>query len=724
MLLTRTAIFASPLGERLAFYSMTGREALGQLFSYEVDLLASEDSIDLSELLGQNATIVLERSDGSLRHFNGFVTQFSLIGEHGNFTRYRATLHPWLWFLSQKRNSRIFQRKSVPEIAQQLFREHGMSDFEIMLSGDYRIWDYLVQYRESDLNFVSRVLEQEGIYYFFKHADGKHKLVLADSSSAHEAAPGYETVPYFPPMAREQRQQEHLDSWTATRQIRQGVITLADFNFETPSAYLGAQVSAPLGYNRGEYDIYDYPAEVTLLPEAESQARIRLEEHQADFEVLSGTGPVRGLMAGNRFALSQYPREDQNRDYLVVNASYEIHVTEFESNVVQDEEPEFRFQLAAIDAKRPYRAPRITPKPRVEGPQTAIVVGDGKNADIWTDVYGRVKVKFHWVREEQPGDSNEEQNSCWVRVSQAWAGKGWGSMHIPRVDQEVIVDFLEGDPDRPIITGRVYNAEQTVPYGLPVNATQSGIKSRSTPDGGANNYNELRFEDKKGEEELHIQAEKTMSTLVKKDRSASVGGSDSVSVSGDRSVSVNGNLSVSVKGNGSGPTQSTHSVTGKHLLDATDEITVKAPNKITFVCGGSSITMTPDRIVVAAGGGGGMVIDFVVNGKSKGGGELMLDANAFLKGNGNASLFLSDFFRAESAAGTQLAMNADATLTAKTEVKIEGLSVTATGQMDATLKGGAGSVQCQMAGTTVGGPNVNVNGDAQVGIAGPLIKIG
>jgi type VI secretion system secreted protein VgrG len=679
-------MFASPLGERLAFYSMTGRETLGQLFSYEVDLLSPEDSIDLSELLGQNATVVLERSDGSLRQFNGVVTQFALIGEHGNFARYRATLRPWLWFLSQNRNSRIFQRKGVPEIVQLLFREHGVSDFEVALSGEYRIWDYLVQYRESDLNFVARVLEQEGIYYFFKHEDGKHTLVLADSSSAHEPAPGYETVPYFPPLARERRQEEHIDTWTASRQIRQGVVTLTDFNFETPSAYLGAQASAPLGHNRGEYDIYDYPAEVALPPEAEAQAKIRLEEHQADFELLRGGGPVRGLFAGSRFALSQFPREDQNRDYLVVSAGYEIRVAEFESNVVHDQEPLFRFQLSAIDAKRPYRAPRITRKPRVEGPQTAIVVGDGENAEIWTDVYGRVKVKFHWVRDELQGDSGDEQNSCWVRVSQVWAGQGWGSMHIPRVHQEVIVDFLEGDPDRPIITGRVYNAEQTVPYDLPGNATHSGIKSRSTPDGATSNFNEIRFEDKKGEEELHIQAEKNLTTLVKNDqvseikhdqketitndqttnvqhdRSVTVTNNDTLLVSGDCSIHIKGNLAFKVDGAGqsSSPIKSSMGITGSYNMNASDSVSISAPTSITLSCPGSSITIEPGKITLSAGDGAQIVLDANVLAQSNDGAKVVLDANALTQSSGGAKVVLDANALTQSSGGAKLVLDSNA----------------------------------------------------------------
>jgi type VI secretion system secreted protein VgrG len=481
-LLNRTAYFTSPLGEALIFYSMRGREALGRLFSYEVDLLSNDDSIDLSKLLGQGASVAMERTDGSTREFTGFVTDFSLIGEYGNYARYRATLRPWLWFLGQNRNSRIFQGKSVPDIVKELMRERGFSDVEDALIGHYDAWEFLVQYRESDLNFISRMLEQEGIYYFFKHESGKHTLVLADSANAHHTSPGYERVPYYPPMVRETREQEHVDTWVLSRQIRQGHVSLRDFNFNYPTPFQGEK-DAPFPDPGGSLELYDYPAEINVkdatgaVKATDALAEIRLEEHQADYETVRGAGPLRGLMAGNKFTLTQYAREDQNKEHLVVSASYELHVVEYESKIAADKEPAFRFELVAIDAKRPYRAPRITRKPVVEGPQTAIVVGDPSH-EIWTDEFGRVQVQFHWDREGQ----RDQNSSCYVRVSQAWAGMGWGSTHIPRIGQEVIVDFLEGDPDRPIITGRVYNADNPPPYrDVP---TQSGFKSQSTPNGG------------------------------------------------------------------------------------------------------------------------------------------------------------------------------------------------------------------------------------------------
>ena len=737
MFLTRSAAFASPLGERVAFYSMTGREVLGQLFTYEVDLLSSDDSIDLSELLGQAGTVVLERIDGTVREFTGFVTQFSLVGEHGNYARYRAVMRPWLWFLGQNRNSRIFQAQSVPDIVKDLFRERGFSDVEDKLQGKYTKWEYLVQYGESDFNFISRILEQEGIYYYFKHETGKHTLVLADAPTAHEPNKGYEVVPYFPPMARETRQEEHLDSWVLSRQIRQGIVTLRDFNFNYPKPFEGDK-SAPFKEPGSNLELFDYPAQINEASDQESikataaLAEIRLEEHQADYEVVRGGGPVRGLNAGCTFKLSQFPRDDQHKDFLVVSGNYQIQVAEFESNVVAEKEPVFRFQLTAIDAKRPYRSPRVTRKPVVEGPQTAIVVGD-PNQEIWTDDYGRVKVQFHWDRRGK----RDQNTTCWVRVSQAWAGQGWGSVHIPRRDQEVIVDFLGGDPDRPIITGRVYNHDNPAPY--PKIPTQSGFKSHSYPGGGDDNFNELRFEDKKGEEELHIQAEKDLSTLVKHDRSTTILHNDSLSIQGDQFIHIHGNLSMTVDGvtdkdnpDKSKPIKSSMAVTGAHDMKASDSITLTAPNKITLSVPGSSITLTPGGVVISAGGGASISLDSIIKaaaaGKAQltlddkvhattpGNSELQLDAKVHIKSGGGADILMDPNILAKSSTGSQVLIDGAAVL-------LDAKTVKGTGSVDASIVSGPASMKCTPAGAEVNSPNTNVKGSALVNIAAPLVKI-
>ena len=729
MTLQRTAVFASPLGEGpLLFYSMSGREALGRPFLYEVDLLSHDVNIDLSALLGQPASVALERNDGTVREFTGIVTNFALVGRHGKFVRYRAELRPWLWLLGNRVNSRIFQNQKVPDVVMGMFREHGWTDFQPLLSGEYRNWEYLVQYRESDLNFVSRLMEQEGIYYYFKHADGKHTLVLADSYTAHETSVGNEQLQYFPPLERERRDVEHVDGWLTSRRIRSGSYSLVDYNFKRPSSLVTSQRSAPNDHAQASAERFDYPGGFYEPSEAMEQARLRLEEHQADHEVAEGTATARGLLAGSLFTLVDFPRDDQNKEYLVTEAIHELRTSEYESGQMADVEADYRLRFVAIDAKRPYRAPRLTPKPIVEGPQPAVVVGQA-GQEIWTDEYGRVRVQFFWDREGK----RDESSSCFVRVAQIWAGSGWGGMHLPRIGHEVIVDFLEGDPDRPIIVGRVYNADNMPPYELPANQTQSGIKSRSSVGGGPDNFNELRFEDKKGQEEVYLQAEKDHNVHVKnnqshnviKNRSASVGGDDSVSVSGNRSVSVTGNLSVTVSGKGGKAPHSSLSVTGKHNVHASDTIDMDAPTHVKFVCGGSSITIEPGKITISAGGGASVVLDANLLAKSQPGTQLKLDADALAEASTGAKLKLSSDVLAQAQANAKMTLTSSAVVEAPGDITLDAVNVRSKGKSTAVLEVGGSSVDVRAPTTTISAPIVNVNGTGTlVSIMAPTIKIG
>ena len=370
MSLPRTAVFASPLGEgALLFYSMSGREALGRPFLYEVNLLSHDFDIDLSALLGQPASVALERKDGSLREFTGIVTHFALMGRHGKFVRYRAELRPWLWLLGNRVNSRIFQNQTVPAVLKAMFREHGWTDFQPVLYGEYRTWEYLVQYRESDLNFVSRLMEQEGIYYYFKHADGKHTLVLADSYSAHETSTGNEALPYFPPLERQQREVEHVNRWQASRQIRSGKYAVVDYNFKRATTLVTAERSTPNEHSHADAELFDFPGGFYEATEATEQAKVRLEEHQADYELVEGSATARSLTAGSLFSLTDFPREDQNKEYLITEAIHEIRTSEYESGT----DGRHRAGLPAAFRRDRRQAPiphaAITPKPVVEGPQ-------------------------------------------------------------------------------------------------------------------------------------------------------------------------------------------------------------------------------------------------------------------------------------------------------------------------------------------------------------------
>ena len=491
----------TPLGtDVLLLKKATISEALSQPFDIDLQLLSRQEDIHFEDLLGENATLRIELPESQTRYFNGNFSDFSQTGNSGDFAVYHATLRPWLWFLSQTTDCRIYQNKTVPEIIKGIFRDYGFSDFEERLSQDYHEWNYCVLYRESYFDFVSRLMEREGIYYYFRHDNGKHTLVLADSYSAHELIPGHETLSYYPPNTATVRDEQYISQWRVAKKIQPGRVMLNDFDFERPKADLSAHSSLVRDHVQSDYEVYDYPGEYQIHDPGESYARTRMEALQSQFEIIRGTSDVRVLQTGALFKLDQHPRENQNREYLILSVTHTIQSDAYRSTD-QSGGSTYTNAFSAMESATPYRPLQHTPKPKVQGPQTAIIVGPA-GEEIYTDEYGRVKLQFHWDRYGQA----DENASCWIRVSQLWAGKGWGGMTIPRIGQEVIVEFLEGDPDHPIVTGRVYNGDHRTPYKLPQFATRSGIKSQSSKGGGG--FNEIRFEDKKGEEQVFLHAER------------------------------------------------------------------------------------------------------------------------------------------------------------------------------------------------------------------------
>ncbi len=541
----------TPLGpDELLILRMEGHEELGRLFEYTVDLLSDNESVSPDDLLGKKMTIEMDMVNTTKRYFDGYVSRFTQVGHIAYFAHYRATLRPWFWLLTQTSDCRIFQNKTVPDIVKEVFGDNGFSDFEERLSGSYREWEYCVQYRETDFNFVSRLLEQEGIYYFFKHVSGKHTMVLCDDYSSHSALEAYAQIPYLPATeAGSSRWRDYIHSWKFSKSVRPGKYAHTDYDFKKPKSDLSANALMPRSHPYSDYEIYDYPGEYEIPPDGESYARHRIQELQGAHEVLEGKGNARGVSTGGLFSMTEHPRGDQNREYLVTGASYELQADGFESVPEIAEGPLYGCEFSCMDTKEGFRAPRTTPKPMVQGPQTALVVGPS-GEEIYTDEYGRVKLQFHWDRY----GSKDENSSCWVRVAQVWAGKNWGAIHIPRIGQEVIVDFLEGDPDRPIVTGRVYNADQMPPYDLPANMTQSGIKSRSTKGGNPSTFNEIRFEDKKGSEQLYVHAEKNQDNIVENnettsvgnDRTEDVGHDETITIGNDRTESVGNNEQITI----------------------------------------------------------------------------------------------------------------------------------------------------------------------------------
>ena len=522
----------TPLPEgTLKFSSMTAVEELGRLFDYRVIALSEKNDIDPNALLGKRVSVAVERSDRQYRQFNGVVTSAGLEGAKGRHFSYVLTIRPWLWLLSRRADTRIFQNKSVPEIIKDVFQPYS-NDLSDKLQGTYPKLDYCVQYRETDFNFVSRLMEQEGIYYFFTHTADKHMMVIADKPSVHVAVTGHAEFKYRP-QSLGAIDFECIDEWRFSHEIQPGKVTLNDYDFEKPASKLFVSAEQTRGHAANKSEFYDQPGEYIAKGEGERYAHVRLEELQARHSSAHGHATATAITIGHRFSLAEHPRKDQNREHIVVATRIDMRDAGLEAGTAS--EASYHCQFTALDSREVFRPQRITPKPVVPGLQTAIVVGPAGN-EIYTDKHGRVKVQFFWDRLGK----NDANSSCWIRVSHPWAGKGWGVQALPRIGHEVVVAFLEGDPDRPIIVGSVPNGENLTPYELPANATVSTMKSRSTLNGESTNFNELRFEDKKGEEHVWFQSEKDHFHLVKNDVVQSIGNDEFITVTNDRKEKIGG----------------------------------------------------------------------------------------------------------------------------------------------------------------------------------------
>jgi len=577
----------TPLGEDvLLFHGMSAREEMSRPFEYQLDLLSSKDDVKFDDILGKNVTIKFGLPDDATRFYNGYVTRVAQGGMYGRYHRYLATVRPWLWFLTRTADCRIFQEMTVPEIIKKVFADHPAADFKLELTAAYRKWTYCVQYRETDFNFVSRLLEQEGIGYYFRHTDGHNTLVLTDSTSKHTPVANYEQLSFIGPEQQVKPELEHVHAWDFGCEIQPGMYVHDDYDLERPSVELKTTKTLPRGYTPSDYEVYDYPGLYLQRPDGEQYASVRIDEMGTQFETARGATNARGLTVGAVVTLEDHPRADQNREYLIVGASQDLAFEDYES-LPEAGGTGYRCAFVAMPAAQQFRPKRATPKPFVQGPQTAVVVGPA-GEEIFTDKYGRVKVQFHWDRLGK----KDENSSCWIRVSHPWAGKNWGAIATPRIGQEVIVDFLEGDPDQPIVTGRVYNAEQMPPYDLPGSKTQSGVKSRSSKGGSPANFNEIRMEDLKGSEQLFIHAEKNQDIEVENDethwvghdRTKTIDNDETTHVKHDRTETVDNNETITI---GKDRTES---------VGANETITV-AKHRTESVSGNETISIAKDRSI-------------------------------------------------------------------------------------------------------------------------------
>jgi type VI secretion system secreted protein VgrG len=607
----------TPLGpDDLLLVGFSGQESVSQLFTFALDLVAVNGTeVPFDKLLGQPITVRLDLADGKRRFFSGICNRISQGHTDDTFTAYNMEVVPNFWLWTKRVQSRIFQHVSVPDILKAVLKGLNVS-YEIQ--GTFEPRDYCVQYRESDFNFATRLMEEEGIYYYFKHSDGGHQLVLANTPAGHADLPVLAKLLYKRIQGGEQTVDPFVTDWQKVQALTSGKVTLWDHCFELPHKHLEAdktiQESVAVGQanhklkvaNNDKLEVYDYPgayaqrfdgvapgggdkpADVQkIFDDNKRTVGIRMQEEAARGLLIQGASSYRQLTSGHKFTLELAPGEvlDKARKlegaYVLLSVRHSARMDGHYRSSNGAAAFDYRNSFTCIPLGLPYRPPRTTHKPVVAGSQTAVVVGPA-GEEIFTDKYSRVKVQFHWDRDGK----NNADSSCWIRVATYWAGKQWGIIHIPRIGQEVVVDFLEGDPDQPMIVGSVYNAETMPPYNLPANKTQSGIKSRSSLGGNPETFNEICFEDKKGSELIYIRAEKDQTIAVENDESHWVG-NDRVStidhdettlIHHDRTETVDNNETITIHGNRTETVDKNETITvhgaRTENVDKTESITV------------------------------------------------------------------------------------------------------------------------------------------------------
>lgn len=555
--------------DKFFLHEIRGREQISGLFFFRLTVKSQDNSVDFSRILGQSVTVDIHRYDGSKRPLNGLVTRFVQGANENNFTTYHAEIRPWFWQLRLTRNSKIFQNQSVLDIVGNVFAEFGMTDFQDRTTGTYLQREYCVQYQETAFAFISRLLEEEGIFYFFEHEAGTHTLVLSDDSGSLAPCPNQPSV-NFKQVAASWHRDDTIEVCTLEQQLIPDKYAADDYSFETPDTDL---LQSAAGQGSGDFRIYEYPGKFDNTGDGEAIVNKRMESLEWSKTVLKGRGNCRGFISGFTFELQDHDRSDVNGPYflrtLSITATQEGYANSFE----------------AIPADVPFRPACLTPKPRIFGTQTAFVTGKS-GEEIWPDNYGRVKVQFHWDQE----GSHDENSSCWIRVAQVWAGKTWGTLFTPRIGTEVVVSFVNGDPDRPLIVGTVYNADRTVPYSLPDNKTRSTIKTWSSKSGTAGN--EIRFEDAVNEEELYIHAQKDQNIVVENDRSKAVLNAETNTITKSRSTTVKDEDDTLTLEQGNRVVQiqtgdETHTVAGDFVLNVDGNLSIDVKGSITLKAGTS-----------------------------------------------------------------------------------------------------------------------------------------
>ncbi|EIX9029476.1 type VI secretion system Vgr family protein [Klebsiella aerogenes] len=588
--------------EGLLFWKLSGHEAMSEMFELSLTLLGSDARLDRSKLLGQPVTVTIPTQNAlSSRYFNGKITRVAVSAVELSGIRYAAyqlTVEPDLWPMKRDRNLRIFQGQTVPQIINTLLSEYQVN-VEDKLNGSYRVWDYCVQYQESSFAFISRLMELEGIAYHFRHEVGKHTMVLTDSATQHQSVSGYETIPYHQTASGGITTEEGIGQWALEDSVTPGIYSLDDYDFRKPNAWLFQARQNPASPSPGSIDVYDWPGRFVDHGHGEFYARIRQERWQVEHQQIQASATAVGIAPGATFTLTNAPFFSDNGEYLTTAADYLFEENSYASGGNSDISHQIHFRV--IPSSVVYRPAQVTDWPRTYGPQTAKVVGP-EGESIWTDRYGRIKVKFHWDRHAKGDDTS----SCWVRVSSAWAGQGFGGVQIPRVGDEVVIDFINGDPDRPIVTGRVYNEASMPPWDLPGDATRMGFMTRSK-DGNQDNASYLFFEDKLGEESVDLHSEKNMNVSVEGMHNEVVHqqtiyshlNTRSTSVVGHDTQTFNAGQTIAITANGRNESivdSETKSVTGYSSNSYTGNVVTESGDTVSTLAASKIMYETPDVI--------------------------------------------------------------------------------------------------------------------------------
>ena len=710
----RFAQLSTPLGEDvLVLTQFDGYESISDNFEWSIDALLNygEEPVDTSKIIGKPCYVTLSGYTGEERNFHGICSEVRFLGWQGKYMKYQLVLRPWTWLLTRETQCEIFHEKSVVDIIKQVFNDRGFSDFRFKTSKSYEPIPYCVQYQETTYAFISRLMEKYGLFSFFESTDSKHELIILDDQNSATAIDAYDPIKFYPTTAAGSRE-PRMQAWQAEDRLRTAQVDVDDYNYEKPSTSLekvGAAKDSPKhGYSKQTQ--YKFPSGHYEPSKGQLLADIFVDVERADAQRKYSSGFAPLLHAGGTFTLDEHPVDEENVKHMAVSARHSVTQSYFNAGEPEYEN-EYFGSYESVDHSKAFKSPLETPSPRIFGAQTARVIRS-KNApsdeEIDVDDQGRILVLFHW----NSHSSNADQCSCRVRVAQLWAGNGWGSVWIPRVGMEVVVEFIEGDPDRPLVTGTVYNGANKPPINFPADKTQSTIKSQSSKGGtSADNFNELRFEDKKDDEEIYIHAERDRYMEIEHDDDIIIGNDQTEKIGGSRTFELTGgDETVTIKGKpgtkdkyGNDITKGGHRTTTLDLGDET--MTVKEGKRTT------KIKMDDKRTITD-----GDDLEIVEKGKQqtdikKGNQITNIDT-----GNQTTTIKLGNQTTSIKAGkGTVTAMQ-------KYEIKVGGSSITMT-PMKIELKSPTIKANASMMFEAKGGISAKVQGGAMCTIKGGMVMI-